>query len=132
MNPDEPFVRPAGPDDVDEMLAIYAPLVTDSIITFEEEVPSAEEFRQRIEANHLWLVAELDGSVAGYAYAAPFHKRASYRWSIELSVYVHPDFHRRGAARALIGRLIDDATAKGYVNAFAGVALPNDSSVALF
>src|SRR5688572_23429098 len=128
----EPLLRPAGPHDVAAMLAIYAPLVSDSIITFEEEVPSADEFMRRVDASHRWLVADIDGETVGYAYADSLQERASYRWSIAISVYVHPDFHRRGVGRALLQRVLAETTEMGFVNAFAGVALPNPGSVALF
>ncbi|HYI44826.1 MAG TPA: GNAT family N-acetyltransferase [Actinomycetota bacterium] len=125
-------IRDAGPDDTAPMLAIYEPLVRESIITFEERSPSPDEFARRIERSHCWLVSQRGAEVAGYAYASPFHPRSAYRWSAEVSVYVHPDHQRGGVGSALLQGLLDRLTAKGLVNVFAGIALPNDGSVRLF
>jgi phosphinothricin acetyltransferase len=125
-------IRDAGPEDIAPMLAIYEPLVHESIITFEERSPSPAEFAARVERSHCWLVSERGIDVAGYAYASTFHTRSAYRWSAEVSVYVHPDHRRSGVARALLEELLARLTTKGLVNAFAGIALPNDGSVRLF
>jgi phosphinothricin acetyltransferase len=70
-------IRDAQPADAAAIAAIYAPLVTDTIVSFEEEPPTAAEMTERIAASHAWLVAEEDGEVVGYAYAAQFHPRAA-------------------------------------------------------
>ncbi len=92
-------IRLATEDDAGQMLEIYGPVVRDTIISFEEQPPSTEEFRRRIRTvleRLPWLVCDIDGHIAGYAYATPFRTRAGYRWSAELTVYVHPSHHRRG------------------------------------
>jgi phosphinothricin acetyltransferase len=76
-------------------------------------------------------VAEIDGAVAGYAYAGPHRSRAAYQWSTEVSVYVHPTFRRRGVARALYGKLFDVLSQLGYVSVYAGITLPNPASVGI-
>jgi phosphinothricin acetyltransferase len=108
--------------------AIYAPVVRDTIISFEEEPPSADEMAERIAASHLWLVAEEDRTVVGYAYAASFHPRAAYRWSVEVSVYLAEDARRRGIGRSLVAELVDRLREMGFVNAFGGTAMPNPAS----
>lgn len=129
-----PRIRSATVADAEALLAIYAPHVQLGATSFEEVPPGAVEFAARIErclASHAWLAAEVGGVIAGYAYGSPHRDRAAYRWSVEVSAYVHADFHRRGIARALYGRLFDDLAARGYCQAYAGITLPNDASVAL-
>jgi phosphinothricin acetyltransferase len=121
-------IREADARDAPAVAAIYAPIVRDTIISFEEDPPSADEMAQRIAESHLWLVAESDGQVAGYAYAAPFHPRAAYRWSVEVSVYLAAEARGRGAGKHLVADLIDRLREMGFVNAFGGTALPNPAS----
>lgn len=72
-----------------------------------------------------WLAAESeDGLVIGYSYAAPHRERAAYRWSVDLAVYVDPDWYGRGVGRALYDELLTILRRLGYVNAYAGVTLP--------
>lgn len=116
------------------MLSIYAPIVERTAISFELEVPSLAEFEERIRrcsAQWVWLVAELHGRVAGYAYGSSHRERAAYRWSTETTAYVSPEFRRQGVATALYRGLLPALAALGYCNAYAGVALPNPASVAL-
>src|SRR5688572_4552362 len=97
-------IRDAARPDAAAMVAIYAPVVEQNAVRFEEIVPTEDEFPARIETGsslHPWLVAELHGEVAGYAYASPHRKRAAYRWCVEVSVYVDRKFHRAGIGGAL-------------------------------
>jgi phosphinothricin acetyltransferase len=80
---------------------------------------------------HAWLVLEDAGRVLGYAYAGPYKARAAYRWSCEVSVYLDPVFHGRGGGRALYEALFARLAARGYRMLVAGLAVPNDASVAL-
>jgi len=124
-------IRFATPDDAAALLAIYGPYVTDTCISFEYEVPSVADFRGRIEATQQqfpYLVAEVDGRVLGYAYASRHMDRTAYHWSVNTSVYVHPDGHRQGIARQLYDRLLDLLRRQGYCNAYAGITLPNPAS----
>jgi phosphinothricin acetyltransferase len=128
-----PFVkiRLIRPEDHAGVLAIYAPFVSGSAITFEYEVPSAEDFSGRIRkvtAFYPWLVAEANGTIAGYAYASPHRERAAYQWSVESSVYIDGRFQRRGTATALYQTLFRLLRLQGFVNVFAGLTLPNDKS----
>lgn len=127
-------IRSATPQDAHALLAIYAPYVERTTVSFEVEPPTVEDFRERMEkalAGWAWLVASEDGRIAGYAYGTSHRERAAYRWSVETSAYLDPAFHRRGVARALYFALFDALRARGYCNAYAGIALPNDASIAL-
>jgi L-amino acid N-acyltransferase YncA len=89
-----PVVRPCRPDDLPAVAAIYAHHVLHGLASFEEVPPGEAELARRREEvlGHglPWLVAELEGSVAGYAYAAPYRARPAYRFTVEDSVYVAP------------------------------------------
>jgi L-amino acid N-acyltransferase YncA len=114
--------------------AVYAPFVADSVISFEYEAPSEEELSRRIarlSETHAFLVAEDDGSVVGFAYGSAHRERAAYRWATEVSVYVAASHHRRGLGRALYRALFERLAARGFRIALAGIALPNEASVAL-
>jgi L-amino acid N-acyltransferase YncA len=128
-------VRAVTPEDADEIAAIYGPIVRDTTISFEVDPPSAADMRSRIQAHPSslpWLVAvDEAGALLGYAYAKMHRERAAYRWSVDTSVYVRSDCHRRGVGKALYGRLFQDLVERGYFQAFAGIALPNPASVAL-
>ncbi len=129
-----PAIRSVRADDTEAMRSIYAPFVESSGVSFEEAVPDETTFRARVESGartHPWLVAELDGRLAGYAYASVHRARAAYRWSAEVSVYVAEGFRRAGLGRALYLELFERLRALGYLNAFAGITLPNPASVRL-
>lgn len=126
-------IRLATPADAEAILAIYAPYITGSTITFEYEVPSIVAFTERIQTIQQqlpYLVAEVDGRVLGYAYASKHRDRTAYQWSVESSVYVHPDGHRQGIARSLYIALFDRLRRQGYYNVYAGITLPNLKSEA--
>ena len=127
-------IRLATPDDTSDLLAIYAPVVRETVISFELTPPSKADFRQRIVdtlAQWPWLVCAIDDDVAGYAYAGAYRKRAAYQWSAESSVYVGAHHRKKGVATALYTALFALLKAQGYVNVYAGTALPNAASVAL-
>lgn len=122
------MIRDATAADAAAIAAIYAPLVRETIVSFEEEPPSTEEIAERIAASHVWLVAEEDGEVVGYAYAARFHPRAAYRWSAEASIYLAPEARGRGIGKRLVAELLERLRTMGFVNVFGGTALPNPAS----
>jgi L-amino acid N-acyltransferase YncA len=114
--------------------AVYAPFVTDSVISFEYEAPSEAEFSRRIarlSETHAFFVAEDSGSVIGFAYGSQHRERAAYRWATEVSVYIAASHHRRGLGRALYRAVLERLAARGFRIALAGIALPNEASVAL-
>ena len=127
-------IRLATSDDAGWIAGIYAPYVRDTVISFEMAPPSAEEMARRIETTlqtYPWLVAEENGEPLGYAYASQHRTRAAYRWSCDVSVYVAPSAQRKGVGMQLYVRLLDMLAGQGFRNAFAGIALPNASSVGL-
>ncbi len=128
-------VRVADADrDADAVAAIYRPAVESSIASFEETPPDTAEMARRMRlilARTPWLVTEDQGSVVGYAYAGHHRERPGYRWSVDISVYVAAAQHGRGIGRALYDELLRLLRRQGFVNAYAGIALPNPASVAL-
>lgn len=125
-------IRLATTADAGGILAIYAPYIASTSFTFETEVPSVADFAGRIEhylQNWPWLVCEVNGTIAGYAYASRYRERAAYQWSVESSVYVHDDFQRAGVAKALYDALFDILRKQGFRNVYAVINLPNDKSV---
>lgn len=126
--------RDATLADTERLLEIYTPYVNDSATSFETAVPSPEEFASRIArytSEWCWLVAELDGEIAGYAYGGSHRERAAYRWSVETSAYIHSRFQGRGLAKALYSELFTRLAERGYCNALAIIVLPNPASVRL-
>jgi L-amino acid N-acyltransferase YncA len=127
-------IRLATAGDAAEIAAIYAPIVRDTTISFEIAPPDASEIARRMEANrdfYPWLVCEVDGRIAGYAYATSFRSRAAYRASVETSVYMAEDFRRCGVAGALYDVLLRTLTLQRFHVAIGVIALPNAASVAL-
>lgn len=127
MTPNSITIRIARPDDAAALLAIYAPYVTETAITFEYDVPSPSEFRRRIEetlASYPYLVAEEGGRILGYAYAGRFQRRAAYDWASELSVYVAQSARRLGIGRLLYAAMERALAAQHVANLYACIAAP--------
>jgi L-amino acid N-acyltransferase YncA len=127
-------IRSAVLADATALRSIYAPFVETTAVSFEESVPTIEQFAARIARalqGWAWLVAERDGRCLGYAYGSMHRERAAYRWSVEVSAYVHPSCYRQGVGAALYGSLLEVLAGKGFCNAYAGITLPNAASVAL-
>lgn len=126
--------RRATEEDVVPILAIYAPYVTDSAITFEYDVPSEEEFRQRIRtisAEYPYFVCESDGQIIGYAYAHRHMERAAYQWNAEISIYIRQGFTGKGLGKIMCQALIDLLRLQGIRNVFSCVTIPNERSAHL-
>ncbi|WP_425488969.1 N-acetyltransferase family protein [Mycobacterium vicinigordonae] len=105
----------------------------DTAISFETEVPTIETMATRIEtaqARYEWLVLEIDGTVAGYAYASQFHSRDAYQWSVETSVYMAQARARAGGGRMLYAELLSRLAGRGFRRAFACIAHPHPASYA--
>ena len=104
-------MRPPLAADFDAIQAIYAHHVTTGLGSFEEVPPTVEEMLTRwravAAAGLPYLVAEVDGAIAGFCYARPYRERAAYRHTVEDSVYVAPGHGRRGVGSRLLGRLIE-------------------------
>ena len=127
-------VRLAGTADAAACAAIYAPYVERTAISFELEPPSATEMAKRIEASlqrHAWFVLEQHDAIVGYAYGGPMNRRAAYRFSCEVSVYVAESHRGAGAGRVLYEALFARLAERGYLRVIAGMTLPNAASEAL-
>ena len=127
-----PIIRLAEEQDVPGILEIYSPFILDTAVTFEETVPEEDSFWERMQlimSELPILVCEIDGRIAGYAYASGYRSRASYRWTKEVSVYIHPDFHRKRVALALYTSLNEMVRYQGVADLLAIITLPNESSV---
>lgn len=127
-------LRLASVDDAAEILAIYAPYCASTNVTFEVIPPTLEQMRDRIARitdEYPWLVAEIDGRVAGYVYASRFRERAAYRWTAEVAAYVAPSVQRRGLGRALYSTLISILRLQGFFKVIAGITVPNLPSIGL-
>jgi len=113
-----PNVRPATPSDIPAITRIYAHSVRHGTASFELEPPDEAEMARRqrtlLDAGYPYLVAEIDGTVMGYAYAGPYRARPAYRFSVENSVYIAPEAHRRGIGRGLLTALIAECETRGY------------------
>ena len=127
-------IRPATVSDVSAMLAIYEPIVRETAISFELDPPGLADYEARVSkysAGWAWVVAELNGEVLGYAYGSSHRERAAYRWSTETSAYVALGARKQGVGTRLYEALLAVLGDQGYCNAYAGVTLPNEASVAL-
>lgn len=120
-------IRPATPDDAKELLAIYVPYVTDTVISFEYEVPGEEEFRQRIEntlKKYPYLLAEKDGEILGYTYTGPFVGRAAYAWAAETTIYLKQDKKKMGIGKVLYDALEKVSKEQNILNLNACIGYP--------
>ena len=126
------LIRLAREDDAAAIASIYRPYVADSRISFETEPPDAAEIVRRMgNPIHPWLVAEEDGRVIGYASTSPMRNRSAYRWSVETGIYLTPETQGRGIGRKLLEAHLGLLERQGFVTIIAGIALPNEASVAL-
>src|SRR6478609_2645884 len=111
-------IRPAALADIPAITRIYAHAVEHGTASFELAPPDEAEMTRRMQAlldgKFPYLAAELDGRVAGYAYAGLYRTRPAYRFTLEDSVYVAPEAQRRGIGRALLAALIEASAARGF------------------
>ncbi|MGF0033238.1 N-acetyltransferase family protein [Bariatricus sp. SGI.154] len=116
-------------EDAEELLSIYAPYVRDTAISFEYEVPSAEEFRERIwriSSCFPYIKAVEGDRILGYAYADKFKDRKAYDWSVEVTVYVRKDARKTGIGSLLYGALEDSLRRMGVLNMNACIAISKE------
>lgn len=130
------MVRPATPDDLAAVAAIFAYYVTDTVITFEDRPPSPADWRRRLDdltARDLpLLVADVGGRVVGYAYASPWRPKPGYRHTVEDSVYLAPGWSGRGLGSALLRSVLDACSRAGVRQVIAVIAdTGSDESAAL-
>ena len=127
-------IRNVQVEDAANLVAIYAPYVEKTAITFETQVPTVEDFETRIKKTMKkfpYLVAIEEGQIVGYAYASTYYARAAYDWTVELSVYVQKEARGKGVGTLLYTALEEELTARGFKNFLACIALPNPASIAL-
>lgn len=120
-------IRVATEEDAEELLQIYRPYVEETVITFEYEVPSAEEFRQRIThtlEKYPYLVAEKEGRIVGYAYASAFKERAAYDWAVETTIYLAKRSRKKGIGRNIYNALEDALRMQHILNLNACIGYP--------
>ena len=113
-----PNVRPATPADIPAITRIYAHAVRHGTASFELEPPDEAEMTRRqralLDGGYPYLVAEIGGAVMGYAYAGPYRTRPAYRYTVENSIYIAAEAHRRGIGRVLLDRLIAECETRNY------------------
>jgi L-amino acid N-acyltransferase YncA len=127
-------IRSVDVTDAHAVQRIYAPFVSEQATSFEVVVPDVAETERRIRAQsdrYPWLVFERDDVVIGYAYASSHRARQAYQWCADVCVYVDSRAHRCGVGRALYTALLHLLRRQGYINAYAGITLPNAASVGL-
>jgi phosphinothricin acetyltransferase len=111
-------IRPATPADVPAITRIYAHAVKHGTASFELDPPDEAEMARRqrtlLDGGYPYLVAEIDGALAGYAYAGPYRPRPAYRFSVEDSIYIDPDAQRHGVGRVLLEHLIEECERRGF------------------
>ena len=125
-------IRSATPADAAQIAAIYAPYVTDTVISFEDDAPTPVVIADRVRTTRMaypYLVAESDGKVLAYAYGGPYRARRAYRFTAEVTAYASPQAQGQGVGRALYDRLLDDLVQARFHTAVAIITLPNQASV---
>lgn len=128
------MIRKVKPSDVSAIVAIYNEYVVGSVISFETEPLSEEAMRRRIEdiaGGFPYLVWEENGEIAGYCYAHPWKERAAYRLTLETTIYLAPQYKRRGIGMRLMTALIDECRSAGFRALIACITGGNEESVAL-
>lgn len=118
-------IRQAVPEDAGEIQQIYSYYVQNTAITYEITVPDVTEMKERIAGTlekYPYIVAEIDGKIAGYAYASPFKTREAYQWSIETSIYVDKALKGRGIGRKMLTELEKRLKDQGILNSNACIA----------
>ena len=124
----EVSLRIAKVEDAARLVEIYSSYVLETAVTFETDVPSVAEFERRIKEvleMYPYLVAEIDGEIAGYAYAHRYRERAAFDWTVEVSIYVDEKFKKHGIGRRLYTELEEILKEQGITNLYACVAEPN-------
>lgn len=126
------MIRVAKAADIEEILAIYAPYVKETAITFEYTVPTLEEFRERMKktlTKYPYLVAVQETEILGYTYASEFKNRAAYDWAVETTIYVKQDSRKSGVGKKLYQALEEVLKRQNICNLYACIAYPNPGSI---
>ena len=127
------IIRFAFESDVERLLDIYEPYITDTTVTFEYSVPSYNEFKERflgVTSKYPWIVAEYRGEIIGYAYAdKPLINRSAYAWDADVSVYLSDEYRGKGGGSALYEALHALLSLLGYKTAYAVITGENTASL---
>lgn len=129
---DKYVIRLITEKDADKVLSVYTHFVNNTIVSFEYEAPTKDEYAQRIIANtqkYPWLVCLLNDEIVGFAHGSTHRYRTAYQWSPESTIYLAPDVHTKGIGRILYETLFLLLKLQGYYTVFAGVSLPNEKSI---
>jgi phosphinothricin acetyltransferase len=128
-------IRPASTADAASICAIYNTYIATTTISFEEEAVTEQDMAHRIAdvgaADLPWFVLEVEGKLAGYAYATKWRVRPAYRHSVESTIYLDQAFLGRGLGRVLYGALLDELRKRECHRVIGGIALPNEGSIGL-
>jgi phosphinothricin acetyltransferase len=129
-------LRTATSADIPAITRIYAHAVTYGTASFELEPPDEADMARRQQAlltrDFPYIVAELAGTIVGYAYAGPYRDRRAYDWCVEDSLYIAPEFHRKGIGRLLLTRLVAESEARGFRQMIGVIGdLANTASIAV-
>ena len=125
-------IRTVKLEDAAQIAKIYNYYIENTHHTFETEPHTAEEMQNRIAElieNYPYLVAESDGEIIGYAYAAPFRRRQAYEFSAEVSIYIKNEVKHQGIGGQLYAKLFEELAETDVHMIIAGISLPNDASV---
>jgi len=128
------MIRAVKLNDARAICDIYNHYIINTIITFEEKVITEEEIKNRIMTvtkNFPWLVYEEDELVVGYIYAGKWKERSAYRYSVELGIYIDPNFVGKGIGGKLMKEILNILKTKSIHSVIYGVSLPNEASIAL-
>ena len=121
-------------NDVSEITRIYAHYVTHTVVTFDTKVPSEKEMCERLQTIirncPAWVCVE-EGKIAGYCYAHEWKTKKAYSATAETTIYLHPDYLRKGYGRILMEQLIKDCRERSYHTLVACITIPNEPSVKL-
>ena len=126
------IIRFATAADAERILEIYAPYITDTVISFEYDVPTPAKFSARVEeirSRYPYLVYERDGAVVGYAYASTYSSRAAYDYTVDLSVYVDAAYCGQNIGECLYAAMFDILTKQGFYSAYACITATNQNSL---
>lgn len=131
----QPALRDATRADLPAIIAIYADAVSRGTASYELEPPSLAEMTSRFTAlekgGFPYIVAELNGKIAGYAYAGPFRPRPAYRFIVENSIYIDPAMQGRGIGRLLLSELVERCTALGFRQMIAVIGDGHDDNASV-
>ena len=127
----QPQIRLIRDSDYAGALGVYTPYVLDTVITFEYDVPTLDEFTTRLSniAKHYpVLVCEVDGVIVAYCYGSIHRVKTAYQWSVESTIYIAEEYHHKGIAAILYTALFDILRLQGFINVYAGISVPDGKS----